>query len=95
MELAESGKTCGCIDACSRITQAPSGLLGSVYGRTLGSILDPETAIIQELAKLLIIAQKDEVEIRRRDGTRFSLISKKKKATTLDILNAVRDSRKS
>ena len=60
----------------------------------------------QNLAKLLIIAQKEEVEIRRRDGTRFSLISKKKKAsspfdipgikteaTTLDILNAVRDSR--
>ena len=60
----------------------------------------------QNLAKLLIIAQKEEVEIRRRDGTTFSLISKKKKtrspfdipgiktkATTQDILNAVRDSR--
>ena len=60
----------------------------------------------QNLAKLLVIAQKEEVEIRRRDGTIFSLISKKKKArspfdipgiktkaTTQDILNAVRDSR--
>ena len=60
----------------------------------------------QNLAKLLIIAQREEVEIRRRDGTIFSLISKKKKtsspfdipgiktkATTKDILNAVRDSR--
>jgi len=60
----------------------------------------------QNLAKLLMIAQKEEVEIRRRDGTIFSLISKKKKtsspfdipgiktkATTKDILNAVRDSR--
>ena len=36
----------------------------------------------QNLAKLLIIAQKEEVEIRRRDGTRFSLISKKKKASS-------------
>ena len=27
----------------------------------------------QNLAKLLIIAQKEEVEIRRRDGTTFSL----------------------
>ena len=60
----------------------------------------------QNLAKLLVIALKEEVEIRRRDGTTFSLISKKKKAsspfdipgiktkaTTQDILNAVRDSR--
>ena len=59
----------------------------------------------QNLAKLLVIAQKEEVEIRRRDGTTFSLISKKKapspfdipgiktKATTQDILDAVRDSR--
>ena len=36
----------------------------------------------QNLAKLLIIAQKEEVEIRRRDGTTFSLISKKKKASS-------------
>jgi hypothetical protein len=60
----------------------------------------------QNLAKLLVIAQKEEVEIRRRDGTIFSLLSKKEKAgspfdipgiktkaTTQDILNAVRDSR--
>ena len=32
----------------------------------------------QDLAKLLVIAQKAEVEIRRRDGTTFSLISKKR-----------------
>ena len=60
----------------------------------------------QNLAKLLVIAQKEAVEIRRRDGTIFSLLSKKKKAsplfdipgvktkaTTQDIPNAVRDSR--
>lgn len=60
----------------------------------------------QNLAKLLIIAQEEEVEIRRKDGTIFSLTSKKKKlsspfdvpgiktkATTQDILNAIRDSR--
>lgn len=60
----------------------------------------------QNFAKLLIIAQKEEVEIRRKDGAIFSLTSKKKKsrspfdvpgiktkATTQDILNAVRDSR--
>ncbi len=33
----------------------------------------------QNLAKLLIIAQKEEVEIRRRDGFAFSLTSKQKK----------------
>ena len=60
----------------------------------------------QNLSKLLNIAQKEEVEIRRRDGTIFSLISKRKKgkspfdvsgiktkATTKDILRAVRESR--
>ncbi len=60
----------------------------------------------QNLSKLLNIAQKEEVEIRRRDGTIFSLVSKikkgkspfdvngiKTKATTKDILNAVRESR--
>ncbi len=60
----------------------------------------------QNLSKLLNIAQKEEVEIRRRDGTTFSLVSKikkgkspfdvsgiKTKATTKDILNAVRESR--
>lgn len=61
---------------------------------------------LQNFAKLLIIAQKEEVEIRRKDGAIFSLTSKKKKSrspfdvpgiktktTTQDILNAVRDSR--
>jgi len=60
----------------------------------------------QNLSKLLNIAQEEEVEIRRRDGAVFSLMSKKEnakspfdvrgiktKATTQDILNAVRKSR--
>jgi len=60
----------------------------------------------QNLSKLLVIAQKEEIEIRRRDGTIFSLVLKKQKAkspfdvrgiktkaTTQDILNAVRESR--
>jgi len=55
----------------------------------------------QNLSKLLKIAQKEEVEIRRRDGATFSLASKNKndvrgietKATTQDILRAVRKSR--
>ena len=60
----------------------------------------------QNLAKLLKIAQKEEVEIRRRDGAIFSLMSKKEelkspfdvsgintKATTQDILDAVKESR--
>jgi hypothetical protein len=60
----------------------------------------------QNLAKLLKIAQKEEVEIRRRDGAIFSLMSKKdknkspfdvpgikSKATTQDILDAVKESR--
>lgn len=60
----------------------------------------------QNLAKLLKIAQKEEVEIRRRDGAIFSLMSKKDeskspfdvpgintKATTQDILDAVKESR--
>jgi len=60
----------------------------------------------QNLSKLLKLAQKEEIEIRRRDGALFSLISKKKntaspfdvpgiktKATTKDILDAVRVSR--
>ncbi len=64
------------------------------------------SAARQNLSKLLNIAQKEEVEIRRRDGTTFSLVSKIKKrkspfdvsgikteATTKDILNAVRESR--
>ena len=60
----------------------------------------------QNLSKLLDIAQEEEVEIRRKDGAIFSLKSKKRevkspfdvpgiktKATTLDILDAIRDSR--
>ncbi len=60
----------------------------------------------QNLSKLLTLAQKEEIEIRRKDGTLFSLKLKKKKvispfdvpgiktkATTQDILDAVRDSR--
>lgn len=60
----------------------------------------------QNLAKLLVLAQEEEIEIRRRDGAVFSLTSKKEqpvspfdvpgiktKATTQDILDAVRDSR--
>ncbi len=60
----------------------------------------------QNLSKLLILAQKEEIEIRKKDGTLFSLKLKKKKAsspfnvpgiktkaTTQDILDAVRDSR--
>ncbi len=61
----------------------------------------------QNLSKLLNIALDEEVEIRRKDGTIFSLKSKKKKAkspfdvpgikttvTNRNILNAIRDSRK-
>ncbi len=60
----------------------------------------------QNLSKLLLLAQKEEVEIRRKDGAVFSLISKKNEdkspfdvpgiktqATTQDILDAVKISR--
>jgi hypothetical protein len=60
----------------------------------------------QNLSKLLKYAQTEEVEIRRRDGTVFSIRSKKDqlkspfdvcgiatKATTEDILSAVKASR--
>ncbi len=60
----------------------------------------------QNLSKLLVLAQKEEIEIRRRDGAVFSLIAKRKKpkspfditgirteATTQNILDAVKDSR--
>lgn len=60
----------------------------------------------QNLAKILVLAQEEEIEIRRRDGAVFSLTAKieqaaspfdipgiKSKATTPDILEAVRDSR--
>jgi len=61
----------------------------------------------QNLSKLLVLAQTEEVEIRRKDGSIFSLISKEKpskspfdvsvintKSTTLNILSAVEESRK-
>ncbi len=60
----------------------------------------------QNLSKLLILAQNEEVEIRRKDGSIFSLVSKnekvkspfdvsgiKTKATTQDILGAIKESR--
>jgi len=60
----------------------------------------------QNLSKLLLLAQKEEVEIRRRDGAIFSLVSKESKsaspfdvqgietkATTANILSAVKHSR--
>ena len=63
-------------------------------------------AIDQYLSKLTL-EQKEEIEIRRRDGAVFSLKAKKKKegspfdvpgiktkATTQDILRAVKDSRR-
>ena len=61
----------------------------------------------QNLARLLILAQKEEVEIRRRDGSVFSLKVKKRvprspfdvpgvktRATTADILDALGESRR-
>ncbi len=61
----------------------------------------------QNLSKILNIAQNEEVEIRRRDGSVFSLVSKRKRtaspfdvpgiktrASTRDILDAVRESRR-
>ena len=60
----------------------------------------------QNLSKLLALAQKEEIEIRRRDGSVFSLRVKQSKskspfnvpgvntgASTADILDAVRESR--
>ena len=60
----------------------------------------------QNLSRVLILAQSEEVEIRRKDGAVFSLKSKKSKtkspfaiagiktkATTQDILDAVQESR--
>ena len=62
----------------------------------------------QNLSKLLMIAQNEEVEIRRKDGNVFSLKAKKHDskspfdvpgvntgATTADILEAIRVSRAS
>ena len=39
----------------------------------------------QNLSKLLLLAQKEEVEIRRRDGTIFSLKSKGKTVSPFDV----------
>jgi len=60
----------------------------------------------QNLSKLLFLAQTEEVEIRKRDGSIFSLIEKKRekkspfdvpgiktRATTKDILEAIKESR--
>jgi len=60
----------------------------------------------QNLSELLNTAQHEEVEIRRRDGSIFSIVPKKEKhrspfditgiktrATTQDILDAVKESR--
>lgn len=62
----------------------------------------------QNLAKLLNLAQTSEVEIRRKDGSLFSLKAKQStqrspfdvpgintKATTTEIVTAVRESRES
>jgi len=61
----------------------------------------------QNLSKLLQLAQEEEVEIRRKDGSVFSLRAKRKKqaspfdvagirtrATTKDIIDAVRQARR-
>ena len=61
----------------------------------------------QNLSKLLVLAKTEEVEIRRKDGSIFSLVSKENlskspfdvpgintKATTKNILSAVEESRK-
>jgi hypothetical protein len=59
----------------------------------------------QNLSKLLQLALNEEIEIRRKDGSVFSLVAKKPitspldvagiktKATTQDILDAVKESR--
>lgn len=60
----------------------------------------------QNLSRLLVLAQSEEVEIRRKDGNVFSLRAKRRKAaspfnvpglrsraTTSDVLDAVRESR--
>ena len=61
----------------------------------------------QNLSKLLVLAQTEEIEIRRKDGSIFSLISKEKpskspfdvsgintKVTSQNILSAIEESRK-
>ncbi|WP_428353787.1 prevent-host-death protein [Methyloprofundus sp.] len=61
----------------------------------------------QNLSKLLVLAQTEKVEIRRKDGSIFSLVAKKEpskspfdvpgintKATTQNILSTIEQSRK-
>jgi len=61
----------------------------------------------QKLSKLLVMAQKEEIEIQRRDGSVFSLRVKRRKSrspfdipgvgtgvSSKEIVNAVRESRK-
>ena len=61
----------------------------------------------QDLSKILVLAQEEEIEIHRDDGAVFSLHSKRNKrespfdvpgvktsATTRDILDAIRASRR-
>lgn len=61
----------------------------------------------QNFSKLLSLAQREEIEIRRKDGSVFILKSKRNKtkspfdvpgirssATTTDILDAIRESRR-
>ena len=60
----------------------------------------------QNLSKVLVLAQREEVEIRRKDGSTFSLRAKRRESrspfdvpgvstsvTTSNILDAVRESR--
>ncbi len=60
----------------------------------------------QNLSKLLVLAQKEEIEIRRKDGGVFSLRSKRGKskspfdvpgvknsASTADVIDAIKESR--
>jgi hypothetical protein len=60
----------------------------------------------QNLSKLLLAAQREEIEIRRKDGTVYTLKSKRSKtkspfnvrgiktsATTANVLDAIRESR--
>lgn len=60
----------------------------------------------QNLAKLLLLAQKEDVEIRRKDGSTYTLRAKRSgssspfdvagidtAATTSDILDAIRETR--
>lgn len=49
----------------------------------------------QKLSELLNQAQSEEVIIKRRDGTTFSVKAKKSKVSKEQILDAVRESRES